>query len=96
MSLVAFTGAAGMGKTFQLMRRLESTLEAFPLSDGQKVLALTFMHGSRRRLDEPTFQCATIAWPAPPYSNAIPSARSTGTPRATSSTAAPFVSTNIV
>lgn len=74
MSLVAFTGAAGMGKTFQLMRRLESTLEAFPLSDGQKVLALTFMHGSRRRLDDRLrklaglrgrFSCMTIdrfAW----------------------------------
>jgi len=41
-----------MGKTFQLMRREESTLEGSPLTDGQKVLALTFMHGSRRRLDD--------------------------------------------
>jgi UvrD-like helicase C-terminal domain/AAA domain len=52
MSLIAFTGAAGMGKTFQLMLREESTLDAAPLGEGQKVLALTFMHGSRRRLDD--------------------------------------------
>jgi hypothetical protein len=52
MSLVAFTGAAGMGKTFQLVRREESTLRGAPLGEGQKVLALTFMHGSRRRLDD--------------------------------------------
>jgi hypothetical protein len=74
MSLVAFTGAAGMGKTFQLMRREESTLDGAPLADGQKVLALTFMHGSRRRLDDRLralrglrgrFSCMTIdrfAW----------------------------------
>lgn len=34
------------------MRSLNSFLEATPLDDGQKVLALTFMHGSRRRLEE--------------------------------------------
>jgi hypothetical protein len=63
-----------MGKTFQLMRREESTLEGVPLTDGQKVLALTFMHGSRRRLDDRLrtlpglrgrFSCMTIdrfAW----------------------------------
>jgi hypothetical protein len=74
MSLVAFIGAAGMGKTFQLMRREESTLQGSPLTDGQKVLALTFMHGSRRRLDDRLrtlpglrgrFSCMTIdrfAW----------------------------------
>lgn len=74
MSLVAFTGAAGTGKTFQLMRRQKSMLEDAPLADGQKVLALTFMHGSRRRLDDRLrmvrglrgrFSCMTIdrfAW----------------------------------
>ncbi|SHG79652.1 ATP-binding domain-containing protein [Bradyrhizobium erythrophlei] len=74
MSLIAFTGPAGMGKTFQLMRREESTLVSAPLTDGQKVLALTFMHGSRRRLDDRLrrvpglrgrFSCMTIdrfAW----------------------------------
>ena len=74
MSLVAFTGPAGMGKTFQLMRREETTLQGAPLVEGQKVLALTFMHGSRRRLDDRLrmlpglrgrFSCMTIdrfAW----------------------------------
>lgn len=34
------------------MRALAHHLDAEPLNDGQKVLALTFMHGSRRRLEE--------------------------------------------
>jgi superfamily I DNA/RNA helicase len=48
----AFTGGAGCGKTHKLMQSLIRHLEAAPLKDGQKVLALTFMHGSRRRLEE--------------------------------------------
>jgi superfamily I DNA/RNA helicase len=48
----AFTGGAGCGKTYQLMESLSAHLEAAPLGEGQKVLALTFMHGSRRRLEE--------------------------------------------
>lgn len=48
----AFTGGAGCGKTYQLMQSLSAHLEAAPLAEGQKVLALTFMHGSRRRLEE--------------------------------------------
>ena len=31
---------------------LSARLVAHPLKDGQRVLALTFMHGSRRRLSE--------------------------------------------
>ncbi len=34
------------------MQSLSDHLEATPLKEGQKVLALTFMHGSRRRLEE--------------------------------------------
>lgn len=45
-------GGAGCGKTYQLMRALGSHLAAVPLGEGQKVLALTFMHGSRRRLED--------------------------------------------
>lgn len=45
-------GGAGCGKTYQLMQALGAHLEAAPLQDGQRVLALTFMHGSRRRLEE--------------------------------------------
>lgn len=52
MTLAAFTGSAGVGKTFQLMRVLAEALIQAPLAEGQKVLALTFMHGSRRRLDD--------------------------------------------
>ncbi|OGT72411.1 MAG: hypothetical protein A3H44_05455 [Gammaproteobacteria bacterium RIFCSPLOWO2_02_FULL_57_10] len=52
MKIQAFTGGAGCGKTYQLIRSLNAHLEAEPLNEGQKVLALTFMHGSRRRLEE--------------------------------------------
>lgn len=52
MTVQAFTGAAGCGKTYQLMHSLSAYMEAAPLKDGQKVLALTFMHGARRRLEE--------------------------------------------
>lgn len=52
MTVRAFTGGAGCGKTHQLMQSLSDHLEVAPLKDGQKVLALTFMHGSRRRLEE--------------------------------------------
>lgn len=48
----AFTGGAGCGKTHKLMESLSAYLDATPLQVGQKVLALTFMHGSRRRLEE--------------------------------------------
>jgi len=48
----AFTGGAGCGKTHKLMESLSEFLEATPLQVDQKVLALTFMHGSRRRLEE--------------------------------------------
>lgn len=50
MTVRAVEGAAGCGKTFRLMEMLAETLDAHPLSDGQRVLALTFMHGARRRL----------------------------------------------
>jgi AAA domain len=46
----AVEGAAGCGKTYRLMEMLAETLEAHPLIEGQRVLALTFMHGARRRL----------------------------------------------
>jgi hypothetical protein len=52
MTLFAVEGAAGCGKTFRLMAKLGDILVAIPLQDGQRVLALTFMHGARRRLNE--------------------------------------------
>lgn len=50
MSVRAVEGAAGCGKTFRLMEMLAETLASHPLAEGQRVLALTFMHGARRRL----------------------------------------------
>lgn len=50
MTIRAVEGAAGCGKTYRLMELLEETLVAHPLAEGQRVLALTFMHGARRRL----------------------------------------------
>ena len=52
MTITVFSGGAGCGKTYQLMQRLAETIVAAPPKEGQKVLALTFMHGARRRLDE--------------------------------------------
>ena len=51
MTFVAFTGCAGCGKTHQLMEHLSARCRRAPLPRGQKILALTFMHGSRKRLE---------------------------------------------
>ncbi|RWH40326.1 MAG: hypothetical protein EOQ80_28785 [Mesorhizobium sp.] len=50
MTLQAVEGAAGCGKTFRLMEIVEQSVVQTPLLDGQRILALTFMHGARRRL----------------------------------------------
>jgi hypothetical protein len=52
MSIWAVSGAAGYGKTYRLMHRLEHELLVQPLAAEQSVLALTFMHGARQRLDQ--------------------------------------------
>lgn len=52
MNVRAVEGAAGCGKTYRLMEMLSETLAAHPLIEGQRVLALTFMHGARRRLSD--------------------------------------------
>lgn len=52
MTIQAVEGGAGCGKTHRLMAMLADRLVTQPLNDGQRVLALTFMHGSRRRLSE--------------------------------------------
>ena len=74
MTIQSFSGAAGCGKTHQLMANLATRLERHPIQAFQKVLALTFMHGSRRRLDDRLggvallrrqYECTTIdgfAW----------------------------------
>ena len=45
-----YDGPAGSGKTTRLFEDLGETLEESPIIEGQRVLALTRMHGSRRRM----------------------------------------------
>lgn len=52
MTVWAVSGAAGYGKTFRLMQRVGEELRGRPLTQGQMVLALTFMHGARQRLEQ--------------------------------------------
>jgi hypothetical protein len=52
MRIRFFSGGAGCGKTYQVMHTLSARVEQLPLAEGEKILALTYMHGSRRRLHE--------------------------------------------
>jgi len=60
MSVKAFIGGAGCGKTFHLLEELETALTDEPLESHQQILALTFMHGSRRRLEDKLLQLNTV------------------------------------
>ncbi len=51
MTFDFFEGAAGTGKTHNLVGRALELVEDGVLSEGHKLLALTFMNGARRRLD---------------------------------------------
>ncbi len=51
MTFDFFEGAAGTGKTHNLVGRADELVQDGALGDGQKLLALTFMNGARRRLD---------------------------------------------
>jgi len=51
MSIVLFEGVAGTGKTTELIKGVQTDISAHPLSEGQRVLALTKMHGSRKRME---------------------------------------------
>src|SRR5437660_2357176 len=51
MTVTAFEGPAGTGKTHSLMDHLGTWMREQPLALHERVLALTFMHGARRRLD---------------------------------------------
>jgi len=51
MTITAFEGPAGTGKTHSLLEQLKNAMRQRPLTEHGRVLALTFMHGSRRRLD---------------------------------------------
>lgn len=52
MSVQLIEGGAGTGKTTTIIERLGQLLAASPLREHQRVLALTKMHGSRRRVRE--------------------------------------------
>jgi hypothetical protein len=69
MTVWAVNGAAGFGKTYRLLQRTGEELQASPLETGQQVLALTFMHGARQRLEQKLrgmpdlrgkYQCLTV------------------------------------
>ncbi len=49
-SFYAFIGPAGSGKTYSLKAKLNELCEGQEFQEYQKILAITFMHGSRRRL----------------------------------------------
>lgn len=52
MTLRVVTGGAGTGKTTRLLDLTEQWLKQNAFGEGQRLLALTFMHGSRIRLSE--------------------------------------------
>jgi superfamily I DNA/RNA helicase len=52
MSVQLIEGGAGTGKTTTVIERLTQLLMSSPLGEHQRVLALTKMHGSRRRVRE--------------------------------------------
>ncbi len=52
MPFKGFEGPAGTGKTHELIESVRSRVVAPGIQPHHRVLALTFMHGSRRRLDE--------------------------------------------
>lgn len=60
MSVIVFEGGAGTGKTTSLISTLKDELATGPLRDGQSVLALTYMHGSRKRLNDRLAACSDI------------------------------------
>lgn len=51
MTFDFFEGAAGTGKTHNLVGRAEEIVQEGALGEEQKLLALTFMNGARRRLE---------------------------------------------
>ena len=51
MTFDFFEGAAGTGKTHNLVGRAGELVRDGALGEGHKLLALTFMNGARRRLD---------------------------------------------
>jgi superfamily I DNA/RNA helicase len=60
MPVQGFEGPAGSGKTYRLMKAVEKRISSIPLELHQRVLAITFMHGARRRLDERLSELAPV------------------------------------
>ena len=60
MTVTAYSGPAGTGKTHCLMEQVKGEVRTRPLEANERVLALTFMHGSRRRLDSRLREIAEI------------------------------------
>lgn len=52
MTVRSFVGPAGSGKTTRLMAALEARLNERALEEGERILAITRMHGARHRLEE--------------------------------------------
>ena len=52
MPFLGFEGPAGTGKTTHLVEQIRQRAAAEGIQPHHRVLALTFMHGSRRRLDD--------------------------------------------
>jgi hypothetical protein len=64
-----FEGPAGSGKTYNLIDRVRQVVGGNKLADSQRILALTFMNGARRRLESSLgkfpelrrrFECKTV------------------------------------
>lgn len=51
MTGFGYIGQAGTGKTTQLMKKVEESIDFDNWPDSAAILAITFMHGSRRRLE---------------------------------------------
>jgi superfamily I DNA/RNA helicase len=56
--VTAFLGPAGSGKTYALMGEIERICSTSTFQPAQSILAITFMHGSRRRLNERLRYCS--------------------------------------
>lgn len=60
MNIYFYEGAAGTGKTYSLVNSLRILIQNNLFKEHQRVLALTFMHGSRRRLEQKLSEVSEI------------------------------------
>jgi superfamily I DNA/RNA helicase len=64
MTIYAFVGGAGTGKTYAVVEAIAGFEAKSPVGAKQRILGLTFMHGSRRRMDG---RIEGLGHRAPPY-----------------------------